>query len=164
MTTSGQPVRTTAPDLRGIAAAELSLAARIRYVALLLAALAMTVVIGALWITEPSLPVRTQAAFGVMLVIGVSWTAFASWVLTRRYPLFARDSVIAGRMAVLFACVFVAGALTIAFITAQTAAYAAAGLGMVMVAAAGLLLARAHRAVARLMSRRDELRRELGKA
>ena len=150
-------------DLQTLAASELSLAARLRYVALLLAALAMTIVIVALWATEPALPVRTQAAFAVMTAIGVSWTAFASWVLTRRYPLFARDSVIAGRMAVLFACVFVAGALAVAVSTGMASAYAAAGVGGVMAAAAVGLLARAHREVARLTARRDELQRALGK-
>ncbi|HET7219341.1 MAG TPA: hypothetical protein VFJ02_14890 [Vicinamibacterales bacterium] len=150
-------------DVQTLAAAELSLTARLRYVALLLAALAMTVVIGALWATEPALPVRTQAAFGTMIAIGVAWTTFASWALTRRYPLFGRDSVIAGRMAVAFACVFAAGALAIAVTTGMRSAYAAAGVGVVMVAAAAALLVRAHRTVARLTARRDELRRALGK-
>lgn len=150
-------------DLHTLAAAELSLAARVRYVALLLAALAMTAVVAALWATEPALPVRTRAAFAAMIAIGAAWTAFASWVLTRRYPLFARDRVIAGRMAVAFACVFAAGALVLGATTGVASAYAAAGLGVVMAAAAAALLVRAHRAVARLTARRDELQRALGK-
>ena len=150
-------------DLHTMAAAELSLIARLRYVALLLAALAMTIVIGSLWATEPALPARTQAAFAAMVAMGGGWTAFASWVLTRRYPLFARDRVIAGRMAVVFACVFAAGALIVGVTTGMTSAYAAAGAGVIMVAAAIALLGRAHRTVARLTARRDELQRALGK-
>lgn len=146
-----------------LAAAELSLSARLRYVALLLAALAMTIVVAALWATEPALPARTRAAFAVLVAIGGAWTIFASWVLTRRYPLFARDRVIAGRMAVIFAGVFAGGALAVGASTGMTSAYAAAGLGAVMAAAAAVLLMRAHRAVARLTARRDELQRALGK-
>jgi hypothetical protein len=149
-------------DLQTLAAAELSLPARLRYVALLLAALAMTIIVGALWATEPALPLRTQAAFAAMIGIGTAWVAFASWALTRRYPLFARDRVIAGRMALVFACIFAAGALAVAITTGVAPAYVAAGLGVVMGAAAAALLARAHRAVARLTARRDELQRALG--
>jgi membrane associated rhomboid family serine protease len=149
-------------DLHALAAAELSLTARLRYVALLLAALAMTIVVAALWATEPALPASTQAAFAAMIAIGGGWIAFASWVLTRRYPLFARDRVIAGRMAVAFACVFVAGALAVGVTTGMTSAYAAAAVGVAMAAAAAALLVRAQRTVARLSARRDELQRALG--
>jgi hypothetical protein len=151
-------------ELRRLAAAELSLVSRIGYVLLLLVALGMTLVIAALWLTEPSLPRRAQAAFAVMLVIGVSWVAFAIWVLTRRHALFARDRVIAGRMALTFAIVFLAGALGIGIATGRSAPFAAAALGAAMVAVAALQLARARRLVKHLIERRDALQRELGRS
>jgi hypothetical protein len=129
--------------------------------ALLLAALGMTVVVVSLWVTEPALPLRTHVAFGVMTAIGLSWSAFAIWVLTSRRVLFARQRVVAGRMAVTFAAVFTAGALAAAVATGAAAALAAGGTGVVMVAVAVVILRRAHRASARLMARREALEREL---
>ena len=75
---------------------------RLGYVALLLAALTMTGVVGTLWATEPSLPLRVHVAFGVMVAIGSSWVVFALWVLTHRRILLARHQIVAGRMAVTF--------------------------------------------------------------
>jgi hypothetical protein len=131
------------------------------HVALLLAALGMTVVVVSLWATEPALPLRTEVAFGVMTAIGVSWSAFAIWVLTSRRVLFARERVVAGRMAVTFAGAFIIGALAVAATTGATAAFAAGGTGVVMMIVAVILLQRAHHTSARLMARRDALEREL---
>jgi hypothetical protein len=147
--------------VRQLADAELSVPSRLGHVALLLAALGMTVVVMSLWLTEPALPLRTHAAFAVMTAIGLSWSAFAIWVLTSRRVLFARQRILAGRMAVTFAAVFTVGALTIALAMGAAAALAAAGTGVVMVAVAVVVLRRAHRASARLMARRDALEREL---
>src|ERR671918_2584122 len=102
ITTDDAPPRISASAWQRLADAELSVRSRLGYVALLLVALMMTSVIGALWMTEPVLPWRTQLAFGMMIVIGLSWVAFALWVLTHRRVLLARDSVVAGRMAVTF--------------------------------------------------------------
>lgn len=147
--------------VRQLADAELSVPSRLGHVALLLAALGMTVVVVSLWMTEPALPVRTHVAFGVMTAIGLSWSAFATWVLTSRRVLFARQRIIAGRMAVTFAAVFASCALTTAAATGAAAALAAAVTGGVMVAVAVFILRRAHRASARLIARRDALDREL---
>jgi hypothetical protein len=147
--------------VRQLADAELSVPSRLGHVALLLAALGMTVLVVSLWLTEPALPLRTHVAFGVMTAIGLSWGTFAIWVLTSRRVLFARQRIVAGRMAVTFAAAFTTGALATAAATGAAAAFAAGGTGVVMVAAAVVILRRAHRASARLMARRDALEREL---
>jgi len=143
---------------------ETSMKRRMGYVALLLAAAAMTTVIVALWATEPALPLRTHIAFGAMSVIGLSWIALAGWALTTRRVLFARDRVIAGRMAVTFTAVFALGALAMLIATGSAAAAGALGTGVVMVWVAAAVLRRARRRFAALGARRAELERELGSA
>lgn len=149
-------------ELRMLADAELSVRARGAHVALLFASSALAVVLGSLWVTEPSLPMRTHAAFGVLLAIGVSWTAYSAWVLTRRRALLARHRVVAGRMAVTFSAVFAVGAAIVGVETGRQAAFAAAGLGVVMCAVAFVLLARAQRRFEALVAHRARLERELG--
>jgi len=150
--------------LRALADAELSVSARCAHVALLLASSALTVALGSLWATEPSLPTRTHAAFGALLVIGVAWTIYAAWVLSRRRVLLARHRIVAGRMAVTFTATFAVGAALVGITTGRAAAFAAAGLGVVMCAIALALLARAHRRFDALVERRARLERELGAA
>lgn len=154
---------TTPPDLRRLADAELSLPPRLGYVALMLLALAMTATVASLWLTEPALAVRTQMAFAVMVLIGISWVIFAAWVLTHRRTLLARHRIVAGRMAVAFTAVFVLGALAVGFATGTPGPYAAAATGLVLLTVAIFMLARAHRQFARLTERRDTLQRELGR-
>jgi hypothetical protein len=151
-------------DLPRLLDAELSRPSRFRHVALLLGSLTMTIIVVSLWLTEPALPTRTQMAFGLMIVIGLSWAAFALWVLTARRTLLGRDNIVAGRMAVLFTALFIVGALTIGYSKGGTAPYAAAAMGLGLFAAAVALLVRAHRRVAALMIRREGLERELGKS
>jgi hypothetical protein len=147
--------------VRRLADKELSVPSRLRYVGLLLAALGMTAVVGSLWATEPSLPLRTHMAFGVMTVIGLSWSAFSIWVLTNRRVLFARERVVAGRMAVTFAAVFTAGAAATYAVTGAVAALAAAATGVAMLIVAVIILGGGYRAAARLQARREALEREL---
>lgn len=137
---------------------QLSLRSRLGYVALLLAAAMMTTVVASLWITEPSLPARTQIAFAVMTAIGVSWVLFAIWILRHRRPLFAPHRIVAGRMAVTFTSLFVIGAIAVR----GPASYLAAVVGALMLMVAIAILLRAHREFARLAARRAELARELG--
>jgi hypothetical protein len=148
--------------LHRLVAAELSLPSRLGYVALLLAAAMMTTVVGALWITEPMLRLRTQLAFAVMIAIGLSWTVFAIWALRNRRPLFARQAIVAGRMALTFTSLFLIGAVVAARMAGGAAAYLAAAVGVIMVVAAAGLLWRAHRRSRRLLDRRAALERELG--
>ena len=77
--THHMPPPALAADLRRLTVLELSLPARLRYVALLLGAAAMTAIVSALLLTEPELPLRTSIAFAVMTVIGLSWMVFAAW-------------------------------------------------------------------------------------
>lgn len=161
--TTGKLPPTLSEDLRRLADAELSLPSRLAYVALLLGALTMTVIVAALWITEPQVPRRTAIAFAVLTGIGLSWVAFAARVLTHKRILLARHRIVAGRLAVVFSAVFVLGALTVSLASGRPEGFAAAGLGLVMTGVAVLMLVRAHRAFARLVERRDALGRELGK-
>jgi hypothetical protein len=144
-------------DIRRLAGAELSLKARLGYVALLLMSTGMTVVIVSLWLTESFLPLRAQLAFGVMCLIGVSWATLAVWALSRRRPLFARDRVIAGGMAVTFTSIFVAGALAGAVIANNPAAYGALATGAVMLAIAIRIFVGARRRFTELAARRAAL-------
>lgn len=145
--------------LRQLVETELSTRARAGHVVLLLVSLLMTIGIVSLWGTEPSLPARTQLAFGVMTAIGLSWSAFAIGVLTRRRTLFVRHRIMAGRLAVTFSSVFVVAAVAAGFVTGVRAALPAAVMGAVMLAAAVFVLLRARRAVARLERRREVLER-----
>jgi membrane associated rhomboid family serine protease len=151
----------SAAALKQLVDVELSMPSRLGYVALLLAALTMTGVIGTLWATEPSLPLRAQVAFGVMVAIGASWGVFALWVLTHRRILLARHQIVAGRMAVLFTSVFILGSLAVGYATRRPEAYKAAAVGVLMLGLAVVALVRAHRAFGRLVNRRDVLEREL---
>jgi hypothetical protein len=151
------PPALSAPALQRLAATELALPPRLGYIVLLLAALMMIGIIGSLWLTEPSLPRRTQAGFAMMLVIGASWVVFALWVLTRRRVLFARQRIVAGRMAVTFTALFTIGAVAVGFATGGAAPYVTAATGLVMLGVALTMLRRAHRTFARLMERRQAL-------
>jgi hypothetical protein len=154
---AASPLSTSAAAAHHLVDAELSTASRFGYLTLLLTSLAMSVVTGALWLTEPALPARASIALVLMTAIGASWVAFAIWVLTRRRVLFARHSIVAGRMAVTFTSIFVAGALAIGLTNSGTAPFVAAACGLLMLAAALVILRRAHRAFDRLESRRREL-------
>ena len=161
MTSTHFPTPPTA-DLRRLLDAELSLRSRLGYVALLLASAAMTAVIMSLWLTEPTLPTRTAVAFAVLTLIGLSWIVFSGWVLTRRRPLFGRDGLVAGRMAVTFTSAFVVGTLAVGYSSGGAAPYAAFAMGLVLLAVAVAALVRARHNVARLTTRREALERELG--
>jgi hypothetical protein len=157
------PPATLAEELRRLTALELSLPSRLRYVALLLAASTMTAIVIALLLTEPALPMRTIIALAVIAVIGVSWTIFAAWVLTCRRVLFGGHRIVAGRLAVVFNAVFVAGALSVGLTTSKSSPFAAAGLGVVMLCVAVAIWARAKRRFAQLAQRRDDLQRLIGR-
>ncbi|MER7169258.1 hypothetical protein ABT336_24755, partial [Micromonospora sp. NPDC000207] len=122
---------------------DVSLTRRIGHVVAGLGGLAMTVLVGALWATEPGpLPVRTRLAFAAVMLLGLAWAGVAGWALARR-PLFAADRVIAAALA-LTASVSVGGA-TVAVAATQAgtgAVVTAVGVGTVLVAAAAVALVR----------------------
>jgi LPXTG-motif cell wall-anchored protein len=155
------PPATLASELRRLTVLELSRGARAGYVCLLLGASAMTAIVGALLLTEPSLPQRTSIALAVMVAMGLSWMGFAAWVLTRRRILLGKDRVVASRMAVTFSSLFVAGCVVAAAMTGAASAFAAMALGLLMLGVAAGLWIRARRQVEHLATRRQELEREL---
>lgn len=140
---------------------QLSFRVRSGHLALLLAATGMSAVLAALLITEEGLPQRTIVALGTLLVIGASWTVYAAWVLTARRTLLANHRVLAGRIAVAAAAIFLAGAAAVGVTTQAPSAYAAGGLGIVMLGVAVTLLSRASRHYAALLQRRAELEAQL---
>ena len=101
--------------------AELSAASRFGYVTLLLVSLAMSVVTGALWLTEPALPARAsgraRGVDGDRRVLGGVRDLGAD---AAPRPL-RRHSVVAGRMAVTFTSIFAAGAIAVGLTTAARA-------------------------------------------
>jgi hypothetical protein len=158
------PPPALAADLRRLTVLELSLPARLGYVSLLLGAAIMTSIVSALLLTEPALPLRTSIALAVMAAIGSSWMGFAVWVLTHKRILLGRQRIVAGRMALAFSSVFVAGTLLVGYQTGNSAAVTAAGLGLLMVLVALSMLIRARRAFAQLSKRRDALESQLGRS
>jgi hypothetical protein len=161
--TDHTPPSAMVDDLRRLTASELSRPAQVGYLGLLLAASAMTAIVTALLVTEPSLPMRASIALGVVVVIGMSWMGFALWVLTHKRPLLGRHRVAAGRMAVGFSAVFCIGAGAVGYATSSNSAFAAAFLGALMLLIATALLISARRNVEQLTKRRDELERQLGR-
>ena len=152
-----------AAKLERLARTELSLGARIAHVLLALVSSAMTIVILSLWLTEPGLPARTQAAFAMLTGIGVGWTVFAVWVLRTRRVMLARQNVIAGRLAVAFCGVFAGGCSLMALTGATPAARPAVAMSLAFLAAALVIWRRAESAHATLLARRDALERELSR-
>ena len=100
---------------------------------------------------------RAQLAFGAMSMIGISWATLATWALTTRRILLARDRVIAGRMSVIFTALFLAGAIAAVAKAASPAAFMALACGTVMFVVALRVLAGARRRFAGLAARRAQL-------
>jgi hypothetical protein len=157
------PLTPSADDLRRLTRSELSFPARMGYVGLLLAASTMTIIVTALMVTEPSLPLRASIALAVMAVIGLSWVGFAVWVLSYRRILLGRHRLVAGRMAVGFSVVFCVGGVLVGYATSRRSAFAAAAMSALMIVIATAMLVRARRRVEQLSKRRDELERQLGR-
>ena len=139
-------------EMQDRAARELALPSRLGYGAARIA-LAMPGVTVSLWATEPSLPARTQAAFGASVAIGLAWAAIAAWVLARRRVLFANHRIYAARMATAFSGVFFAGAL----LPRDRLGIGAVATAAVMFVIAGAVLVNAHQRHARLVERRRAL-------
>lgn len=144
-------------------ARELSQGSRTTTVLLLIAASLATATVASLWLSEVGLPLRTQIAFAMLTAIGLGWSTFFTWVLTRRRPLFAYHRVVAGRMAVAATSLFTIGALTLAMVFPDLTktGLAAAGLGAAMVVAAIFLLRSASRQHADLLQLRVALEAQL---
>lgn len=144
-------------ELQRLTTRVLSTPSRYGHVALLLAASMMCILVGALLATEPALVARTQLAFAGLLGIGACWVVYAAWVLRNRRPLLGSHRIVAGRMAVAFTALFLAGAMAMLVSTGRTVFYWAAVAGIGQLALAITVLVLAHRHVARLQARRQEL-------
>ncbi len=152
----------SAADVRRLVAAELSLPSRLGHTMLLVVSLGGAGVTGALLATEPALPLRTSIALAAMVAVGLSWAAFATWVLTRRRVLLAEHRVVAARMATGFTALFTLGAWGIGrWGEFGRGADAAVAVGLVMLAVAVSVLVRARRRFHELSRRRAELERRL---
>ena len=163
MNTQSESMAESMTMVQKLARGELSVKARLGYVALLLVSSAMTVGLVSLWLTEAFLPLRTHLAFGAMVLIGTAWAALSIWALTTRRVLFARDRVIAGRMSVAFTALFLAGAIVAVLVSGKAAAFGAAATGAVMFVIALRVLSGARRRFVELAARRDALERELAR-
>ncbi|MEU3048033.1 MULTISPECIES: transmembrane transport protein [unclassified Streptomyces] len=152
--------RAVPEQLERALAAEVSLRSRLRHMAVGLAGGCEAAVIAVLWATEPNvLPARTQAAFAGLIAIGLAWAVFAGWVLSRRRPLFARDRVLAARIALAATVVTALAGVALAAVRGSTAdLVATAAGGVVFTAAAMLTLVRARRRRRELLRLRDALR------
>ena len=142
---------------RRVASAELALPSRFAHGALLAAAVAMTVVVLSLLLTEPVLPARTRLAFALMTAIGTGWSVYAGWVLARRRTLLGRQRVVAGWLALVFTSLFTAGGFWIGIAGSVPAGLAAGGMGLALVAIALSLLLKAYRRKADLEKRLRQL-------
>ncbi|MEU2433988.1 transmembrane transport protein [Streptomyces sp. NPDC007861] len=149
-------------ELERALAAEVSLRARMRHVAVGLAGGCGAALIAVLWLTEPHpLPVRTRAAFAGLIAVGLAWAAFAGWVLSRRRALFARDRVLGARLALAVTSVTGAVATALAAVRGTTPeALAVALAALALIATAGLLLARAHSRRRELLRLRDAFQKD----
>lgn len=154
--------RPAAGDIRRALDGELSMTARAGYTLLALTSFSAAIVMAALLATETGLPARTRIAFTVMAGMGLAWTAFAAWVLTRRRVLFVPHRVIAARMAVGFSALFALGALLVGpqWITGW---YWALALAVSMLAVATVLLVNAGRRFRELSARREQLEHALAR-
>lgn len=161
MTAIHVPDPSVVESLERLARTELSLRARLGHVLLALVASAMTIVVVSLWLTEPALPPRTTAAFGLLTVIGLGWVAYSVWVLSARRVMLARQRLVAGRLAVAFTGAFAAGGALLATTTDVNAARPAFALSLVLLAVALVLWRRAAVAHARLLARRETLEQQL---
>jgi hypothetical protein len=142
---------------------ELSTAARVGYILLLLVGIGGALLIGSLWLTEPRpFPLRTHLAFGMLMAVNLSWAALSTWVLSRRKVLYAQHKVIGGWMAIVFCAAFLLLGMGIAYQRGNTNALLVIMLGGVaQLVVASALLVRARRQRSELLARRDELCKQL---
>lgn len=132
--------------------------ARVSHLLLGLTGLLASTLAAALWATEPALPPTTQVVFGAFTVVGLVWAGFAGWVLSRRTPLFAKDRVVAGWLALIFSLLATAGTVLIASLRGDaTAVLVGAVVGLALVTTATALLMRARSLRAALLRRKNEL-------
>jgi hypothetical protein len=145
-------------DMQKLVARELSLGARLGHTALLVVGASVAALTAVLWLTEPSLPLRTHIAFGAIVIVGGSWTAYAWWVLTNRRVLLANQRVIASWLAAAFSGLFLVGAV----ILRDRVGTGGAVVSTTLFGIACVNLVAARRRFKRLAAHRDSLMKEMG--
>lgn len=137
--------------LRTLTQKTLSSPARYFHVAVLVLALIMCSLLGALLVTETDLPGRTQLAFSAMLALGMGWAVYAGWALASRCTLLVYQQVVAGWMAV--------GGTGAFFVCSAAAAFAGSStLALIAMVIAGTMLAGALAILGRALRKKRELR------
>jgi hypothetical protein len=154
----------TVPAAMILADMHLSFRARAGHLALLLVALGMAALVAALLLTEPMLPARTVIALAAMLAIALAWSVYAVWVLCARKTMLAYQRMVAGRIAMGAAAIFTAGAALLGMTAQMPAAWAAVGLGAILMSVAAIILQKARREYQALLARRRELEALLASA
>ncbi|WP_312319013.1 hypothetical protein [Stenotrophomonas sp.] len=145
--------------LRSLTQRTLSSPARYFHVAVLLLALIMCSLLGALFVTEADLPGRTQLAFSALLALGLGWAVYAGWALTRRDTLLVHQQVVAGWMAVCGTGAFFVCCAVAAWVTKGTLAMAALVTATTLLGGAVWLLARSTHRLGELKALRRRLER-----
>lgn len=136
---------------------ELSRRARLGHVVLLMASLCGGLAVGSLWLTEPALPLRTHAAFFVLVLMALGWAWHAIRVLRTRAVLLAVHRVRAGWLSVLCSSAFTLAGLVAWWFTGWRPGGVAAVSGAVLTMAAVAVLLRARRRRSVLLARLCEL-------
>lgn len=157
--TPGASPRMSADDVLRAIDAELSPRARLAAAAVLVAAAVVVAIVAALLLTEPALPGRTQAGFGLIVAAGLAWCVHSARALLRRRAPYARHRLAAATLAMSVTGLFVLAALALAWFEP-----ARAGVGLLaacfmlpLLALAGWLHWRARRELRALVARRDAL-------
>jgi hypothetical protein len=127
------------PRVLQSATKEFSWRRRLGQTLLLVASACGSTVVGSLLATEPGLPVRTRIALGVLLLIGLSWTAFWIWALTGRRVLLAHQKLAAARLALACTTLFCLGFTSLWLLTGEASAAVAAVGGLGLMGAAGAI-------------------------
>ncbi len=143
--------------LRSLTQRTLSSPARYFHVAVLILALIMCSLLGALLLTEHTLPTRTQLAFVGLLALGAGWVAYAGWALATRDTLLVHQRLAAGWMAVAGTSAFLLCSAVAVMVTGTNMAIAALVAASTLLIAALMILAGAWRRTRELRSLKDRL-------
>ncbi len=145
--------------LRALTQRTLSSPARYFHVAVLVMALIMCSLLGALLATESDLPGRTQLAFSALLALGIGWVVYAGWVLTRKNTLLVHQQVVAAWMAVSGTGAFFLCSAVAMWLSTSATAMAALGTAATLLGGAAWLLARSTHRLGQLKALRITLER-----
>lgn len=145
--------------LRSLTQRTLSSPARYFHVAVLMLALIMCSLLGALLITETGLPGRTQLAFSALLALGMGWAVYAGWALTQRNTLLVHQQVVAGWLAVGGTGAFFICSAVAVWVSTNALATAALGSAATLLGGAVWLLARSTHRLGQLKALRITLER-----